>query len=221
VYLPVLTTPMTDIPRAVRRAFQLLSLTTLALTSACAPRAKGIPFLPPSRPAEFSLAAIPWGIRGDSVQTLMEPRGYNFNSVDSDGDLVFDGMLMRMPTRVYGFMAEERLVKFRVAMMTPDEDAIPTYERARAELAKRYGAPKETIEEYDAPYRKGDGRAQEAVAKGKATMRSHWIVGQGARQQHVAIAVTDRLTVMIDYDGPNWERESVRRRRGTETRASR
>lgn len=212
---------MTDIPRVAHRALQVLSLVALALTSGCAPRATGLPFLPPSRPAEFSLAGIPWGIGADSVRALMEPRGYNFNSVDSDGDLVFDGMLMRMPTRVYAFMGEERLVRFRVAMMTPDPDAIPTYARARTELVKRYGAPKETIEEYEAPYAKGDGRAEEAVAKGKATIRSYWIVGQGARQQHIAVGVTDRLTVLIDYDGPTWEKESVRRRRGEETRASR
>lgn len=170
-------------------------------------------FLPPSRPAEFSLAGIPWEIRPDSVTSLIEPRGYNFNRVDEDGDLWFDGILLQTPTRIYAFMAEEKLVKMRVFMSTPDEEAVSTYQNVRAELVKQYGQPKQTVEQYSAPYKKGDSKELEAIRSGKATVETHWLPTGPARMSHVAVSITDELVVVIDYEGPSWERESLRRRR--------
>ena len=180
------------------------------LVSACA--TGGAAFVPPSRPAEFSLAGVPWNIRPDSVTALIEPRGYNFNRVDEDGDMWFDGVLLRSPTRLYAFIAEEKLVKFRVFINTADEDAMATYQEARAELVKQYGQPKATTEEYKAPYKKGDGKEQEAVRAKKATIETYWLPGASSRMSYVAIRVNADLTVTIDYEGPAWERESVRRR---------
>jgi hypothetical protein len=173
-------------------------------------------FLPPSRPAEFDLGRLPWGAAGDSVTAVIEPHGYNYNSTDGDGDMLFDGMLFRAPTRVYGFMADQKLVKVRVFIMTADEDAMSVYQSVRAELTKQYGAPRETVEEYQAPYRKGDRKELEAIRAGKAEFQSHWM--PGPRTPHVAAAITDKLTVVVDYEGPAWEKESLRRRRASGTR---
>ena len=174
----------------------------------------GSSFLPPSRPAEFSLAGVPWEIPADSVTALIEPRGYNFNRIDEDGDMWFDGMLFRSPTRIYAFMGDDKLVKFRVFISTPDENAVAAYHEARAELVKQFGPPKATVEEYEAPYRKGDNRELEAIRSGKATIETYWLPGPSARMSHVSVSVTDELVVVVDYEGPTWERESLRRRRG-------
>ena len=174
-------------------------------------------FLPPSRPAEFSLGALPWGASVDSVTAVIEPHGYNFNKTDADGDLNFDGMLYRAPTRLYAFMAQQRLVKVRVFINTEDGDALSVYQTVRAELTKQYGAPRETVEEYQAPYRKGDNKQLDAIRAGKADLETHWMPGSGSRTAHVAAAVTDKLTVVVDYDGPAWEKESLRRRRAAGT----
>jgi hypothetical protein len=171
--------------------------------------------VPPSRPAEFSLASIPWGIAADSVTALMEPLGYNYNKADGDGDLWYDGILYRTPTRVYAFMSQQKLVKFRVLITTPDEKAIATYQSARAELIKRYGEPRETVEEYEAPYAKGDNKQLKAFKEKKATMRTYWLP-KGSRTSHVAIAVGNNLTVVVDYESAAWNKESVRRRQGGE-----
>lgn len=196
-------------------AHVVLGLTLAGTVSACAPAARAPEFLPPSRPAQFSLAGIPWGIRGDSVTALVEPRGYNFNRADADGDLLYDGVLMRTPTRVLAFLTpEQKLVKFRVVMLTPDEDALSTYQAARAELTRLYGAPSETIEAYAPPYTKQSPKTLEAIRRGKGTLRTHWLVGEGTRRSHVAVGVTERLVVTVDYEGPAWDREQLRRARG-------
>jgi hypothetical protein len=192
-----------------RRIFAALILIVI---SACA--TAGNSFLPPSRPAEFSLAGVPWGIAADSVTTLVEPRGYNFNRVDEDGDMWFDGMLFQTPTRLFAFIGTERLVKFRMVILTEDEDALSVYQTARAELAKQFGAPRETVERFQAPYRKGDNKEMEAIRSGKATVATYWLPPASARMSHVSVSVTDELVVVVDYEGPAWERESLRRRKG-------
>ena len=199
-------------PRSPASRAGLVLVALLALTSVgCA--SSGSSFVAPSQPAQFSLAGVPWGISADSVTALIEPRGYNLNRTDKDGDLWFDGILFRAPSRVFAFMAEDKLVKFRVFIGTEDADALTVYRSARAELIKQYGTPKETVEEYGAPYRKGDNRELEAVKKGKATFHTYWNVGEGARASYISVQVTSELAVAVDYDGPAWRRESLRRRK--------
>lgn len=193
---------------AVSRACVALGFLVAAMGCASS---GGAAFVPPSRPAEFSLAGIPWGIAADSVTALMEPRGYNYNKSDDDGDLWFDGILYRTPTRVFAFMAQQKLVKFRVAINTPDEKAIAMYHSARAELVKQYGQPRETVEEYEAPYTKGDNKQLKAFRDKKATMRTYWLP-TGSRMSQVSIEVGSNLAVLVDYESTAWNRESVRRR---------
>lgn len=201
-------------PAHSSRSRLALAALLLAGVSGCATGGAGrASFLPPSRPAEFSLGALPWGAPPDSVTSAIEPRGYNFNHADEDGDLLYDGVLYRAPTRILAFMGDQRLVKVRVFINTADEDALSVYQTVRAELTKQYGAPKETVEQFRAPYRKGDKKELEAVRSGKADIETHWMPSAGARTPHVAARVTEKLIVVVDYDGPAWEKESLRRRR--------
>jgi hypothetical protein len=195
----------------VSRAHVALALLVAGI--GCAGGSRTAAFVPPSRPAEFSLAGIPWGIAADSVSELMSPRGYNYNKADDDGDLLYDGILYRTPTRVFAFMGQQKLLKFRVVINTPDEKAIAMYHTARAELVKQYGQPKETIEEYEAPYAKGDNKQQQAFRDKKAVMRTYWLPS-GSRTSLVSVQVSSNLAVLVDYESAAWDRESVRRRQG-------
>ena len=205
------------LPAVLSRA-RLALPSLLLLATACVPSGGGggASFLPPSRPAEFSLAGVPWGIQADSVTSLIEPRGYNFNRVDNDGDLWYDGMLFQSPTRFYAFMGELKLVKLRVFVHSADEDAMSVYQRARAELVRQYGAPKETIEQYQAPFKQGDNKQVQALRAGKARVSTYWLpaASGNGRTAHVLVYVDNDLDVVVDYEGPAWERESLRRRKG-------
>ena len=199
-------------PSAVTRAYAALALAAVAVIG-CAGGSRSAPFVPPSRPAEFSLAGIPWGISADSLTELMGPRGYNYNKTDGEGDMLFDGVLFRTPTRIFAFMAQQKLTKFRVVMNTPDEKAIAMYQQTRAELVKQYGPPKETMEEYEPPYAKGDGKQQQAFRDKKALLRTYWLPS-GSRTTLVSVQVSSNLAVLVDYESAAWDRESVRRRQG-------
>lgn len=200
--------------RLLFRRLRAASLATFVLVGAGACAGAPAPrFLPPSQPAQFSMVGIPWNISRDSVTALIEPRGYNYNSTDKDGDMWFDGVLLNTPTRVFAFMAGDSLVKLRVRLITTDDKAFPTYAKARAELVKLYGQPRESTEEYEAPFRKGADE-QGAVRAGKATINAHWTIGTGRRQSYVSLHMVQDLVVVVDYDGPAWNREYLRRARG-------
>ncbi|HET7457988.1 MAG TPA: hypothetical protein VFJ74_10050 [Gemmatimonadaceae bacterium] len=210
--------PLPPLARSSRARLSLAALLLVA-ASACAGGAGSYgagrsTFLPPSRPAELNLGALPWGASADSATAAIEPHGYNLNKTDEDGDLNFDGILFRAPTRLYAYMGDQKLVKVRIFMNTEDEDALSVYQTVRAELTKQFGAPRETVEEYRAPYRKGDNKQLEAIRAGKAALQTHWVQGPGSRTPHVSAWVSEKLTVVVDYEGPAWEKESLRRRRG-------
>lgn len=156
------------------------------------------------------MAGIPWGIGRDSIAAVMESRGYNLNRTDDDGDMWFDGMLRGIPTRVFAFMASDSLVKLRMRVITRDEQALAMYDTLRSELIKQYGAPEESARAFQPPYAKGKGE-QDAVRAGKASIRSHWLTGSGSRKSHVAVRVERELVVVIDHEGPSWNREYRRR----------
>ena len=67
-------------------AAALLLASTVGCTSAGGGRAAA--FLPPSRPAQFSMAGISWGIGPDSVAALIEPRGYTNLNTEYPGQVV-------------------------------------------------------------------------------------------------------------------------------------
>lgn len=199
-------------PRGARLVGLALATT---LATGCVPPGSSAQanFIPPTRPAQFSMVGIPWGISRDSVKSVVEPRGYNYNRTDEDGDLWFDGMLLNTPTRVFAYMAGDSLVKLRVRLVTEDANAFPVYDKARAELVKLYGKPQESTSEFAPGYALGKNE-QQAISEGKAVVNSHWLIGSGRRQSHVGIYIERDLVVVVDYEGPAWNREYVRRRRG-------
>jgi hypothetical protein len=201
----------THSPRAAR-LFGIALAATLATGCVPASRSAEANFIPPTRPAQFSMAGIPWGIAGDSVKSVIEPRGYNYNRTDEDGDMWFDGMLLNTPTRVFAYMAGDSLVKLRVRLVTEDANAFPVYDKAHAELVKLYGRPQESTAEFAPGYARGKNE-QEAISEGKAVVNSHWLIGSGRRQAHVGIYIERDLVVVVDYEGPAWNAEYLRRRR--------
>ncbi|CAA9349699.1 MAG: hypothetical protein AVDCRST_MAG40-2832, partial [uncultured Gemmatimonadaceae bacterium] len=133
-----------------------------------------------SRPAAplaakgYQFAEVPFGISAARVTAMLEKRGYTSKGVDQDGDHMFLGSMMGAETMVYAMMSEGRLARVLVIVGTDDADARPTYAKMRETLLGKYGRPDLSIEEYDRPFRAGDGREDEAVKKGKARITTVW-----------------------------------------------
>jgi hypothetical protein len=187
----------------------------LLLSAAAAPTlARSAPAV--AGPRAYLFADIAFGTNAEKVTELLEKRGYRFKGVDEDGDYEYMGRMMGAPTRVYAYMADKKLVRVNVLVATEDEDARETYARMRETMIAKYGQPTQSVEEYDRPYKAGDGREDEAVKKGAARIWTMWTSGKKPNLARVAIGVTEELAVRVIYDSPEWRREDQRRQAGTQ-----
>ncbi|CAA9324281.1 MAG: hypothetical protein AVDCRST_MAG11-2151 [uncultured Gemmatimonadaceae bacterium] len=181
---------------------------------AAASAAPAVPTARASRgadPKEYLFAEVPFGIKPARVTELLEKRGYTAKGVDDDGDYKYAGSMMGAPTMAYAVMGEGRLVRFFVIVGTEDDAARATYAKMRDAMTRKYGRPEYSVEEYDRPYRAGDGREDEAVKKGKARIVTVWRAGQGSAAPSVGIRVTTNLAVSLSYESSAWKRERERR----------
>ena len=63
------------------------------------------------------------------------------------------------------------------------------------ELVKRFGQPGETVEEYAAPYKKGDQKQLKAILAGKANIRTTWVPATSSRTSFAAVEITEKAVV--------------------------
>jgi hypothetical protein len=160
---------------------------------------------------EFTFTGLAWKSRAEDVRGVLERKGYTFVKVDEDGDYSFTGTLVGQKAQLLALMADGRLAKFVVFLATPDEVARSTYADLRETLVEKYGRPTETIERYEAPYRKGDGHEDEAVKGKKGELRTFWLREAKPGPAYLSIGVTDNLAVRVVYESPDWVREAERR----------
>ena len=152
-----------------------------------------------------TFAEVPWGSDAAVIKEKMQQAGFAFDQIDEDGDLVFTGSVMNTDTKVYALMTPKGVHKIIVNIMTPDEQAFATYDLMRANLIKKYGEPTESIRTFESPYFEGDGFEQTAVKTGQAKIVSYWVnESDPARASGFMVELTDRLTVHVTYESPEW-----------------
>lgn len=166
----------------------------------------------PAQAQEFTFAGIDWNSKAADVRQQLQDKGYEFVQVDKDGDYEFKGRLLGQQAQLLALMSEGRLQKMVVFLATPDEEARSTYADLRRTLVEKYGKPTETIESYDQPYRKGDGREDEAIKAGKGQMHTYWIHEGKPGDDYLGLSVTDNLGVQVTYESRQWTTEVERRR---------
>jgi hypothetical protein len=174
----------------------------------------GLALVPASLVAQgYRFANIPWGSDGNTLKQLMASTGLNFIQVDSDGDYKFKGTLNGYETVAWGLMsASGGVAKISVTMFTPDERARRTYQDLKGTLTTKYGAPAETVERFDPPYRDGDGREDQALREDRGHLLSLWRQPVGSDTSYLGLQVTEKLNVFLAYEGPRWSSELERRR---------
>ena len=156
-----------------------------------------------------TFASTRWGAGEDDTKAKVTAAGFEFTQKDEDGDLNFDGEVMSYASRVYAMLTPGgELVKVTVLMATPDEEAISTWRTMLSTLTKKYGEPAHLFETFKAPYKKGDGKTEEAIQEGKGTMAAFW---GDEEEGFMMLEVTDKLAVRVAYESKNWPQESDRR----------
>jgi hypothetical protein len=162
--------------------------------------------------SSIRFADIPWGADGPTLTREMQTREFTLVKVDAEGDYLFEGHVMNHRAIVTGFMAGGRLAKVTVALATPGRDARAAYAEAKRTLTSQYGSP-EAREEFEWPYKAGDGYEDVAIRMGKAKFLAFWHSERPDGREGVGLEITPRLVVRLFYESPGWTAEAQRRQK--------
>jgi hypothetical protein len=188
----------------------LRSANTASSPSLARAAARPLPKVPAEQQVAF--ADLPWGIDGEDVKRVLLAKGFAFDSVDAEGDLRFSGVLADRPARIGALMANQRLAKISVNIITPDNKAREVYREMATTLEKKYGRPSKKIETYISPYYAGDGYEDQAIRQGKGFFFKLWNKDGPLGPEVLGLHITEALTVSVAYEAPAWESESDRRK---------
>ena len=154
-------------------------------------------------------ADLKWGASTASVRSQLAAKGFD-TEIDSDGDVKFKGRLIGYPAVGWAVLVSNRLLKVEAIIVTPDNKARQAYSEMKEVLIGKYGSPTGKYEFFTKPYYEGDGHEGQALRLGKATFTLFW-------GNALSMGITEKLTVQLTYESPEWSAESARRKkRGTE-----
>lgn len=156
----------------------------------------------------FTFAEIPWGANVQDVTKLLGAKGFTTTGIDKDGDLPFRGQLLGYKAIGLGLFSGGSLQKMSVILITPDNKARQVYRDLKDTLVAKYGPPTNNFEFFERPYYAGDGFEEQAIRLSKGHFTALWKADLGV----LAIEITERLTVRVAYEGPEWAAEADRRK---------
>ncbi len=160
-----------------------------------------------------TFADLAWGTSRETAKETLVAKGYSFVKEDSDHDLEFRNAILGQSAVVYlMFGAGGELVKAYVVLATPDEQARGVYQEMVGILSKKYGEPSRRVENYEAPYHKGDGLEDQAIKLGKASLATVWSPDP-EENYGIVCGVTNELAVGVSYESRAWHAEYQRRSR--------
>ncbi|GEM_PF-861744 len=162
--------------------------------------------------SKYTFAGMPWGSTSSAVKAALQQNGYEFVTVDKDGDYNFKGTVLGYPAHVYVFMDPKgRATKVMVVLKTPSSDATSVYQRMLGLLIEKYGDPDKSLAFFESPYYDGDGYEEQAIAIGKGHFIAMWGYSKGDSNNDLAIMIDKDLDVTIGYESYGWHAEAQRR----------
>ena len=167
-------------------------------------------------PPSHTFAGIPWLVSADTALARLASRGYRPAPEAKDRDrLVCRGKLFEHDAIATGYLDEQgRLVRWVVLITNRGQaynwpDMRTVFDEVVHESEARSGPPRTVVEKYQFPYERGDGREDEALRDGRATIRWLWAVPGADR---LTVEMDRTCAVVISYESPEWAGVEARRR---------
>jgi len=170
---------------------------------------------PKPPPPRYLFAGVPWLVQGDSARAGLVARDYRAAPAASDSQhLVLRGKLFDHDALVTGHLDERhRLVRW-VVMITsrvgpfPYPDMRAVYDEVTRESEDRYGSQSSIADRYRFPYQRDDGRQDQALRDGLATIRQTWESKSGDR---LTVEMDANVSVVLTYECEEWRALEKRR----------
>lgn len=159
-------------------------------------------------PPTHTFAGVPWLVPADTALALLGARGYRPVQKARDREkVVCQGTLFEHAALATGYLDEQgRLVRWVVLIANrgqsynwPDMRAV--FDEVVHESEARSGPPRSVVEKYQFPYERDDGREDEALRDGKATIRWEWAVPGADR---LTVEMDHTCAVVLAYESPEW-----------------
>jgi thioredoxin 1 len=155
-----------------------------------------------------TFAKIPWGSDPTSVQNSLTSVGYEYVETDSEGDMLFHGIVLGYPSHIRElFSVDRELAKTAIFVKAPEPDCRETYNEAVRVFEEKYGKRKFQFHNYEYPYNDGTGDQYFDVAmnNGKAKFASGWGFSPERSTGGIVINICRDLTICISYESGVWE----------------
>ncbi len=196
------------------RAMVVLTAALLGVVAGLVPR---VPLAKPKKePPRYVFAGIPWLVPADTALARLTARGYREIPAAKDRDkLVCRGRLFEHDAIVSGYLDEQgRLVRWTVLISARGTDydwpdMRKVFDAVVHESKARYGPPRDVVEKYRFPYERGDGREDNALRDGKATIR--WLWGAPGVDR-LTVEMDPTCAVVLTYEAPEWAVFDAQRR---------
>ena len=141
---------------------------------------------------------IPWGTSIEQAEAIFDDRG--FDSVREGASLLTyakyageEAAILLLFNRI------NRLYCGNVIYSSSETAAIPKYENYRKVMFRRYGMPDTSIEYFENPYRKGDGKEIEAISSENAFYFTEWHFNDDCL---ASVSILKSLEVCLSFKNP-------------------
>ena len=116
---------------------------------------------------------IPWGVSIEQAEAVFKERG--LDSVREDNCLITNAKYEREEAAIMLFFNRvNRFHSGNVIYSSSPDTVLSQYDKYRKILFRRYGMPDTSVEYYNEPYSKGDGREIEAIQTENAFYFTEW-----------------------------------------------
>jgi len=141
---------------------------------------------------------IPWGTSIEQAEAIFKDRG--FETVREGESLIsqakYEGEVASI---VLLFNRINRFYSGNVVYSGTGTTAIPKYENYRKVLFRRYGMPDTSVEYFENPYKKGDGKEIEAISTENAFYFTEWHFKDDCL---ASVSILKNLEICLTFKNP-------------------
>ena len=147
---------------------------------------------------------IPWGSSVEQAEAIFKERG--FDSVREAESLITNAKYEGEEAAIILlFNRVNRFYSGNVVYSSSEATAISKYENYRKVLFRRYGMPDTSVEYFENPYRKGDGKEIEAIHSENAFYFTEWHFNDDCL---ASVSILKNLEVCLSFSNPAYADKS-------------
>lgn len=151
---------------------------------------------------------IPWGTSIAQAEAIFKDRGFT-SFREGESLMTYARYEGEEASILLLFNKIDRFYCGNVIYSTSENTAIPKYENYRKVLFRRYGMPNTSVEYFETPYKKGDGKEIEAISSDNAFYFTEWHFNDNCL---ASVSILKNLEICLSFSNPVYADTGTSRR---------